>query len=251
MSYRKLDPSQIALTAETLEARIADRFPTSGLRMVAADLSALSRETGARAAALQAPLIWLRVLIIVGIVLGTLIFVYIGTVVPFQRLSVNSLQSVESVEAALNTLILAGIGFFTLTTFEARLKRRRVLRELHALRSLIHVIDMHQLTKDPAALEATHHPTEHSPTRSYTAHELGRYLDYCSEMISVTGKLAALYGQAVNDEGVVDAVSDIESLGGNLSRKIWQKITLLETSTEPKKKAAPKGAANPVPKRTV
>ena len=240
MTYRTLDPTKIARTAETLAARIADRFPASGLRNVAADLSALAHETGVRAAALQAPLIWLRVLIIAGITLGALTFILIGTVVPFQRLSVTTLQSVESVEAALNTLILAGIGFFALTSLESRIKRRQVLRELHALRSLIHVIDMHQLTKDPAAVEATHRPTAHSPARSYTAHELGRYLDYCSEMISVTGKLAALYGQAVNDEGVVNAVSDIESLGGNLSRKIWQKITLLETHRVPKKSPATK-----------
>jgi hypothetical protein len=250
MTYRTLDPAQISATAEKLEARIADRFPDSGLRKVAADLTALSRETGARAAALSAPLIWLRVAIVGAIMVGALIFLYIGTIVPLRRLSVDAFGSVQSVEAGLNTLILAGIGFFTLASLETRIKRRQVLHELHALRSLIHVIDMHQLTKDPAALEASHHPTAHSPARNYTAPELGRYLDYCSEMIAVTGKLAALYGQAVNDEGVIEAVSDIESLGGNLSRKIWQKITLLENSPDLKKKAAPKGAATSSAKRT-
>jgi hypothetical protein len=29
---------------------------------------------------------------------------------------------------------------------------------------------------------------------------------------------------------VVDAVNDIESLGSNLSRKIWQKITLIDVA---------------------
>ena len=58
--------------------------------------------------------------------------------------------------------------------------------------------------------------------------ELERYLDYCSEMLSLTGKLAALYAQAVNDSVVASAVNDIENLATNLSRKIWQKIMLLE-----------------------
>ncbi len=58
--------------------------------------------------------------------------------------------------------------------------------------------------------------------------DLARYLDYCSEMLSITGKLAALFAQSVNDEVVVGAVNDIEELGSNLSRKIWQKITMIE-----------------------
>ena len=55
-----------------------------------------------------------------------------------------------------------------------------------------------------------------------------RYLDYCSEMLSITGKLAALFAQSVNDEVVIEAVNDVETLGSNLSRKIWQKITMLD-----------------------
>ncbi len=46
-------------------------------------------------------------------------------------------------------------------------------------------------------------------------------------MLSITGKLAALYAQSVNDDVVVEAVNDIEELGSNLSRKIWQKIMLI------------------------
>ena len=72
-----------------------------------------------------------------------------------------------------------------------------------ALRSLIHVIDMHQLTKDPAALSADFKPTAHSPVRITNRQDLARYLDYCSEMLSITGKLAALFAQSVNDEVVV------------------------------------------------
>ena len=64
--------------------------------------------------------------------------------------------------------------------------------------------------------------------RITNSQDLARYLDYCSEMLSITGKLAALFAQSVNDEVVIDAVNDIEELGSNLSRKIWQKITMIE-----------------------
>jgi hypothetical protein len=60
--------------------------------------------------------------------------------------------------------------------------------------------------------------------------EITRYLDYCSEMLSLTSKLAALYAQNLPDPVVIDAVNEIESLTTNLSQKIWQKITLVGTS---------------------
>jgi hypothetical protein len=77
-------------------------------------------------------------------------------------------------------------------------------------------------------LSSSYKATAASPSRTFSAPELARYLDYCSEMLAVTGKLAALYAQAVNDDGVAEAVNDIENLGSNLSRKIWQKIMLIE-----------------------
>ena len=143
----------------------------------------------------------------------------------------------SGVEASINTIVLAIVGFVTLARTEQRIKRRQVLEGLHRLRSVIHVIDMHQLTKDPAALSSTFSPTAASPKRITNPEALSRYLDYCSEMFSITGKLAALYAQAVNDEVVVEAVNDIENLGTNLSRKVWQKIMLIDAKVGRKAKA--------------
>jgi hypothetical protein len=109
-----------------------------------------------------------------------------------------------------------------------RIKRRRALRELHFFRSIAHVIDMHQLTKDPSAILGGVEPTPNSPRRTMTRYELTRYLDYCSELQSLTGKLAALYAQNMPDPVVINAVNDIEDLTANFSRKVWQKITILE-----------------------
>jgi hypothetical protein len=227
--YRHLDPELIIATAVKLEQRVAARFPESGLRRVAKELIALSNDVTSAAKALEAPIWWVRMLIALAIIAGAAIFLFVGTILSFDRIETEEAFSfVQGVEASINTILLAGLGFIALTRSEERIKRRRVFADLHALRSLIHVIDMHQLTKDPAALAEDFKPTAHSPVRITNRQDLARYLDYCSEMLSITGKLAALFAQSVNDDIVVGAVNDIEELGSNLSRKIWQKITMIE-----------------------
>lgn len=230
MSYRSLDPRLIIETAERLETRIADRFPESGLRKVGQELVSLARDIRDAAAELEKPIWWLRILVGAVIALGACMFLFVGTILPFDRFSSGGdvVESVQGIEASLNTIILAGLGLLALVRAEITIKRQRVFRQVHGLRSLIHVIDMHQLTKDPSALSPGFIPAPHSPKRTMSKGDLLRYLDYCSEMLSITGKLAALFAQSVNDEVVIEAVNDVENLGSNLSRKIWQKITMLD-----------------------
>ena len=231
--YRRLDSAEIIDTAARLENRIAARFPDAGLRRVAAELVALAHDLAASAKALERPIWWLRAAIAVAVLAGAAVFVFLGTVLPFNRFSAGDASDwVQGIEASINTLLLAGLGLVALVRTEATIKEKRVFRELHALRSLIHVIDMHQLTKDPNVLKAGYKPTAKSPPRITNRVDLASYLDYCSEMLSITGKIAALFAQSVNDEVVIEAVNDIEALGSNLSRKIWQKITLIEGTGE-------------------
>ena len=61
-----------------------------------------------------------------------------------------------------------------------------------------------------------------------TPFELNRYLDYCSDALALISKIAALYVQGFQDPALLDAVDDMEDLTAGFSRKIWQKITLLE-----------------------
>ena len=136
----------------------------------------------------------------------------------------------QAVEAAANIVVLLGAVLFFLISLETRLKRNRSLRDLHVFRSIAHVIDMHQLTKDPSSALVSESATASSPQRTMSAFELTRYLDYCSEMLSLTSKLAAIYAQNLPDPVVIDAVNEIESLTTNLSQKIWQKITILDAS---------------------
>ena len=86
---------------------------------------------------------------------------------------------------------------------------------------------MHQLVKDPAATGDEARATRSSPVRKLSRYEIQRYLDYCSELLSLTGKVAAIYVQSFNDPVALNAVNEVESLTSGLSRKIWQKIVLL------------------------
>ncbi|HQH27140.1 MAG TPA: hypothetical protein PLP17_07065, partial [Oligoflexia bacterium] len=79
------------------------------------------------------------------------------------------------------------------------------------------------LNRGPATLSS---PTAH---RMMTPFELGRYLDYCTELLSLCGKIAVLYVQNFSDPLAVAAVNEIETLTTDLSRKIWQKLVILHS----------------------
>ena len=238
MPFRSLDPAKILSTAELLEARIVERFPDRGLAQVAREVTAQAQAIRAEVDILTPPIWWLRGLVALVVLGGAAVFLWVGSILPLRDVGQDAIGSVQSIEAAINTALLAGLGLVALVRLEARFKRQRVARALHGLRSIIHVIDMHQLTKDPVTLSPDFTPTETSPARDLTAVEMSRYLDYCSELLALTGKLAALYAQAVPDEGVAQAVTDIELLGSSLSRKIWQKISLIDTAAPAAKRKA-------------
>jgi hypothetical protein len=92
---------------------------------------------------------------------------------------------------------------------------------------MAHVIDMHQLTKDPEMLRESFQPTAVSKPLDLSRDEMERYFEYCSEMLSLVGKTAALCAEESRDVVVLDTVSTIESLTVGMSRKIWQKISIL------------------------
>jgi hypothetical protein len=131
-------------------------------------------------------------------------------------------------EALANLVVLMGAAVLFLITIEQRLKRRRALRHLHELRAIVHVIDMHQLTKDPSTVVIVGGKTLSSPARTLEPYELSRYLDYCTEMMSLASKVAVLFAQTFPDAVVTEAVSDIERIASGLSQKIWQKIMILD-----------------------
>ncbi len=227
MSFLSLDADEIVRTIDTLSRRIEERFPGAGLGRVCRELLAIARRARERAQWIAQPILVLRV-----ITVGLAVLILAGLGLTFARLKPPAGgfevgQFIQVLEAGINDLVLIGAAIFFLGTLEGRIKRRRALRALHELRSIAHIIDMHQLTKDPERTVGDAPATESSPVRRMTPLELGRYLDYCSEMLSLTGKVAALYVQHFDDSVALQAVNEIEDLTTGLSSKIWQKLMIL------------------------
>jgi len=233
-SFSKLDPAPIRETIEQLHHRIGERFPHSGLSRLSSELLAVAQQNEVVVVQLRRPIWWLRIATMVALFAfgGLALFV----VVSFMRMAdasgggMSLSDLVQAIEAAINELIFLTLAVFFLTSLETRFKRRSALRMLHRFRSLAHIVDMHQLTKDPEYVLREVPTTASSPTRTLTRAELTRYLGYCSELLSLVSKLAALHAQDLQDAVVLEAVNDVESLTADLSRKVWQKITILDVT---------------------
>ena len=224
-----LDPEHVTATLDRLRRRIQIRFPDSGLSRVTQDLLDVARHTAETAAWIDRPLVPLRVGIGLLLLLIAAGFLVTASAIRTPATPLTFAELVQLIESGVNDLIFIGAAVLFLVTIESRIKRRRALRAIHELRSIAHVIDMHQLTKDPELVLHSGQQTGVLPPRSMSRFELTRYLDYCSEALSLTGKIAALYIQNFDDPVALQAVNEVEDLTTGLSRKIWQKLTILYT----------------------
>ncbi|MBC8116757.1 MAG: hypothetical protein H7062_20370, partial [Candidatus Saccharimonas sp.] len=233
VNYRELRPQKIVDTAAQLERRIADRFPGAGLRQVAGELHRVAQEAVLRCEQIKRPHVWLRAacVVLVAAILG--VIVLLGLNVHSNGDELKQLDNfAQTVEATLGSLFFIGATLAFLFSLERRLKRERALSALHELRAIAHIVDMHQLTKDPEnLLHGARTPS--SPPRTLTAFELGRYLDYCSELLSIVSKIGAIYVQEFPDADAVEAADQLAALTNGLSRTIWQKIMILDRTVEP------------------
>lgn len=230
----KLDAARIEETLARLRLRIAARFPTASLGEVCASLVTTARETAISADKLARPMWWLRGLasmVAAAWAAGTFYVVReIDWMSLSKRADVTSLA--QGLDSAVNLLLLAGAAIWFVLSIEERVKRSDTLAKLHALRSFAHVIDMHQLTKDPTMILSGASVSPASPDRHMSEFELARYLDFCAEMLALTAKLAALYAGASNDRTILQAATEVEDLASDLGRKIWQKIMILSQLDE-------------------
>jgi hypothetical protein len=239
--FRILIPERIVTTAEQLEHRIAERFPQSGLRSVAVDLHSVANEAVARAQTVRQPNYLLR--LVLWLLIASLITVLLafGMAVRDNFPTWNQFRSegmpqfeehIQTIEAALGSTVFIGAAVIYLLSLERRWKRERLLAAMRELRALAHIIDMHQLTKDPETTTRGQ-PTASSPRRTLTTFELSRYLDYCSEMLSLINKIGAIYVQEFPDPDALEAADQLANLTNGLSRNIWQKIMILDRAVEP------------------
>ncbi len=221
----KLEP--IVETIATLEKRIDERLPASGLSEVCHELWNTARGAEQRIVALTRPNLVIRSGVILALAGFVALLLYSATTVEWAMGKPDLSELIQVTEALINDIVLMGAAVFFLVTIEKRAKRKSALSALHELRSIAHMVDMHQLTKDPSAIRTGYIITKSSPDRNMNEFELQRYLDYCSEMFSLIGKIAVLYSEHLPDAEIVSASNDVEALCTGLSRKVWQKMVFL------------------------
>lgn len=226
--FRRLDPAEIVSTVRELRARIDHRFPGAGLGGVAAELLKVAEETVARTKWIQAPHLPLR--LAAGFLIISILAIVAAMAARIHQFQFNEYtSSIQAFESTISSVVFIGAAVVFLVSWETRIKRGRALKAIHELRALAHIVDMHQLTKDPESYFSPARVPGRTVRRQMTPFELNRYLDYCSEALALISKIAALYVQEFQDPVLLDAVDDVEDLTAGFSRKIWQKITLLET----------------------
>ena len=250
MADATLDPRHVSTTVKLLHQRIQTRFPASGLEGVAEKLCRITERASETSDWISRP-IWplrLMVLTLTGIIiLGLVLTVW---TLPLPQGGLELAQFIQVLESAINDVVLIVAAVFFLGSIETRIKRERALKSIHELRAIAHVIDMHQLTKDPEWVLDRGTESAVLPPRSMTAFQLSRYLDYCTEMLAITGKVAALYIQHFEDSVALQAVNEVESVTTGLSTKIGQKLMILYTvhglsQGRPQKDEPPPGPAMP------
>jgi hypothetical protein len=236
-TFLKLDSDALIATIKQLRDRINARFPDASLAKIAQTVVEVAERARAKAERIRRPNPIVRaavVLLLGGIVAG---FAYIATHLDYhgaEREVRGAPAFVQFLDAALETVALLGGGAIFLMTIESRLKRRKLIAAVHELRSLAHIIDMHQLTKSPDHYLKEANRTKFSVEVRYDLYQVRRYLDYCSELLAMVSKVAMLYLEDQTDSVVLDAVDQIEDLTTSLSRKIWQKVSILnELRSEP------------------
>lgn len=228
--FRELSSQRIIETSETLQRRIQERFPDSGLSRIAVELTEVARAAEQVSEWLSRPIRWVRIAVGAAVAILAFLVIVALRVVNMDMTGVGFSETAQGVEAAVNDLVFVAVAIYFLVGVESRIKRARALKELHVLRSMAHVIDMHQLTKDPERLVHgdSQSDTASSPKRDMTPFQLTRYLDYSSELLALLSKVAAIYVQRFNDSETLRAAGDIEDLTVGLSRNIWQKIMILD-----------------------
>jgi hypothetical protein len=240
MPTNTLDATEVIVTSERLLLRIRERFPGSGLSGVCGTLIGLARDTRGQIERIGRPNLLLRGLAVLAILtMAAVLGMALSTIKTDGSLQLG--EFLQALEAATSEMVFLSIGAWFLWSLDLRLQRRRALRWINRLRDLAHLIDMHQLTKDPDMAGPSGQPTAHSPQRDLDPFALGRYLDYCAEMLSLLSKLGYLAVARLDDPQAIDAATGLEDLTSGLSRKIWQKIMILRAGPEGSGPAPKKG----------
>jgi hypothetical protein len=217
--YRHLRVDRLIETAEGLASRVIGRFPEAGLGKVAAAVADVTRAAVETAEWIRRPNWWLRI----GLSSLALVVILAAAAVALEMPREGSFLTwlLDFMRRTQGAAVYLGAVVVFFWTLETRFKRAKAMRAIHELRALAHIIDMHQLSKDPDC-------GPHEGDTTYTKQAMMHYLHYCTELLALISKIGQLYVEDFPDGTTLAAVDQFENLATGLSRKIWQKIMILE-----------------------
>ena len=223
---------EIQKTIDKLYSRITDRFPSSGLSQICSNLYEISKETNKTILWILRPNILVRLFVFFIIGVASFLIVYTVSKMKLVYDGMNISDFIQMIESALAAFVMIAAGVVFLVSMENKQKRGRVIKAINKLRCQAHIIDMHQLAKDPDSLGKQNVETQDSEKRTLNKYQMCRYLDFCTELLSLLSKLGFLYVQNFPDPSATDAVNDLEDLTTGLCQKIWQKITIINSQQD-------------------
>jgi len=231
--FEQLQPDKILTTVRRLHVRIRQHFPDAGLTMVAAEFTNVVEGADARIREIYAKSLWLRAVVVCFLAaIVALVVWFLLTWVEDRSHSLEVAKDVgglvQAFESFLGAAFFLSAGAVSVATLERRRIRSRVVRAIQELRAMAHIVDLHQLQKDPEQFLVEREVGDAHKHVELSVFQMARYLDYCTEILSLVGNVAVIYAQPSNDPTVHEAADDLQQLAGNLANKMWQKIMILD-----------------------
>lgn len=217
---KALDPELLVTHIQALRDQTRKIFPARSLPRYQDNLIGLATEVRftARKLSGRSPLDFLLpgLIIFIALLIATVILVLFQFRVQMPE---SIVEIMEPLEASTNLAVLVAGTTYLMWRTVAERRRHRALSVLHKIRSQIHILDMTQLAKNLNEVEDD----------QLSLVDRIRYLDLCSQTVSLTAKVGALLITNFDDPIVISAVTEIETLSTGLSQKIWLKIDVLHS----------------------
>src|SRR4029453_16437765 len=120
LMYRQLDAQKIVDTANTLQSRISERFPSSGLSRLAAEVSAAPRETIERPPWIRNPHLPLPIAIY--LLLAAIFGLFVATMASLELPKLKEFgEFIQVLEAGLSAMFFISAFVIFLFTWESRI----------------------------------------------------------------------------------------------------------------------------------
>ena len=215
----KLEGDSILGAIKNLRQQVEISFPDRGLRYTITELHEEARFANITSKKRDTRKVSTWVVTLGAPIILFILIIYCA--IEFLEFGGNAFNSMDDVDGLVNLIFLSVVAGVLIRQSFKITRRTSTMKQLHRIRSLVHVLDMKQQNKK-------YHNKCQTNKRPLTTEENIIYLDDCSQAISLAGKVSALMIEGHNDSLVIAAVSEIDSLCNGISSKIWQKIAVLQ-----------------------